>query len=273
MPDESISPTISKTDVKLSMRKNVIPITSISDLGTIVGDIQNQLSLLISKLESDVSPEFKALMEGYVNKANEAEEFKVNLENIKSAYEEIKAEIAKVRDTNRSLVNELQNAREVLKRLEQELNTHQESSKKSEEAYKDKIKMLTKQNSDYENKVKQIEEEKLKTIQELEAKISELTENQEKLRQELLDQTYNSHQQEQKLVIEKDNAVKHMEELETMFKEQAEKLELKIKESEYKDALLNQLIKQATTEKLKTHKSEDENLKDKQDKKRKSWFF
>ena len=60
MPDESISPTISKTDVKLSMRKNVIPITSISDLGTIVGDIQNQLSLLIGKLESDVSPEFKA---------------------------------------------------------------------------------------------------------------------------------------------------------------------------------------------------------------------
>ena len=76
--------------------KNVVPI---------VGDVQNQLTLLMRKLEEDVSPEFKALMEGYVNKANEAEELKVKLENIGLTHESLNVEIEKIRETNRNLVH------------------------------------------------------------------------------------------------------------------------------------------------------------------------
>ena len=274
MPDEIIGSTVSKTDTKLSSRKNVIPITSISDLGNVVGDIQNQLTLLINKLDSDVSPEFKALMEGYVNKANESEEYKVNLENIKTSHEEIKAEIAKVRETNRSLIYELQNAREVLKKLEQELNNYQESAKKAEEGYKSKIKDITRQNQEQENKIKHLEEEKSKVHEEMNTKFSELEQEHQKLRQELLDQNFNFHQKEQELTIERDNLKKQVEEFEVLLKDQSEKIEFKSKEVEYKDALLNQLIKKATTEKLKTQNFQEiQDSKEKQQKKQKFWFF
>ena len=55
-----------------------------------------------------------------------------------------------------------------------------------------------------------------------------------------------------------------------LLKDQSEKLELKTKEVEYKDALLNQFIKQATTEKLKLQNQLTEN---KAEKKKKLWFF
>lgn len=262
MPDEIKTSTISKTDIKASNRNNVIPITSISDLGNIVGDIQNQLTLLLNKLNSDVSPEFKALMEGYINKANESEETKVNLETIKSSHEELKTEITKVRETNRTLIQELQVAREILKKLEQELNLQHEVSKKTEESFKEKVNKLSKQNQEFETSAKKLEEEK-----------ANFNTEQEKLRQELLDQSFTFHQKEQELTIRVDNYKKQVEEHDLLLKEQSEKLELKTKEAEYKDALLNQLIKKATTEKLRIQGFETTLLEEKQDKKRKAWFF
>ena len=273
MPDEIKTITGNKSDIKHSSKTNVIPITSISDLGNIVGEIQNQLAFLISRLDNDVSPEFKALMEGYVNKANESEEFKVNLENITASYQELKAEIGKVRETNRNLIHELQIARELLKKLEDELSSFQESSTKAEEEYKEKIKMLTNHNTELQNKIQIIEKEKEKAEQELELKTSDLKQNQEKLRQELLDQNYASHQKEQELTIQRDNLLKQVEEFEILLKEQKEKLELKSKEVEYKDALLNQLVKKATTEKLKVQELDSLTVKQNTEKKRKGWFF
>lgn len=259
MAEEVINTTINKTDIKLTSRK-VIPITSISDLGTVVGDIQNQLTLLLNKLEDEVSPEFKALMEGYVNKANQSEEFKVNLDHIRSYNDELKTEIAKARETNRNLVNELQNAREILRKLEQELNTYQEASKKSEEELKDKIKRLSRQNLENENKIKQLEEDKTAFAKE-----------QEKLRKEFIDQNFETHQKLQELTLQRDNLKKHTDEFDDLLKELSEKLDLKSKEAEYKDALLNQLIKQTTIEKLRTE--QEENTKDKLQKKRNFLFF
>ena len=156
MADEVLSSSFNKTEkteIKLSTRKNVIPITSITDLGTIVGDIQNQLTLLLEKLNDEVSPEFKALMEGYVNKANESEELKINSESIKSKHEGLKTEIKQVRETNRNLINELQSSREILKNLESQLNNLQMVSAKTEEEYKNKIKILNSQVIEYENKI------------------------------------------------------------------------------------------------------------------------
>ena len=267
MADDVTGTSVSKTEVKLSSRKNVIPITSISDLGSVVSEIQNQLAVLIGRLEDDVSPEFKALMEGFVNKANEAEELKVNLENISSKCEKLKSEISQIRETNRNLIHELQVTKDVLKNLEQELSTFQENSKKQEHEYKDKIAKLTRQNEDYEKKIKQ----------ELETKIQELTETTEKTRQEMLDQKFSFRQIEQELINERDNLKKQVDEFDVILNDQREQLELKTKEAEYKDALLNQLIKQTTSEKFKDIKGQnlepENNTIEEQPKKGIFWFL
>lgn len=257
--DEVINSPLTKTEIKPAIRKNVIPITSISDLGSVVAEIQNQLGSLIAKLDNDVSPEFKALMEGYVNKANETEGLKVNLENASSGYEELKGEISKLRETNRNLIHELQNTRETLRNLENELNNFQDIAKRNEDDYKDKIKNLTKQNLDYETRAKT-----------LETKITELKENQDSIKQEYADQNFKYRQSEQELIIEKEKLKKQLEEFEVLLVEQREQIEFKTKEAEYKDALLNQLIKKTTTDKALAQ--ETENNKEPEPKKKKGWF-
>lgn len=259
MPDEVITRGLSKQEIKPGSRKNVIPITSMNDLGTVVGEIQNQLTLLLDKLNNDVSPEFKALMEGYVNKANETEELKVNREDAKTKYELFKGEILKLRETNRNLINELQNTREIVRNLEFQLNNLKTITEKTEEEYRDKIKLLNKQLKEQEEKYKFIEEENIK-----------IKETQEDLRQELLDQNFKTKQNAQELLIERDNLKKQVEEFELILNEQREQVGFKSKELEYKDALINQLIKQTTEEKLRTEQS---SLKDNSSKKKKKFVF
>ena len=256
--DEVINPPL-KAELKPT-RKNVVSITSVSDLGSAVSEIQNQLCTLIAKLDNDVSPEFKALMEGYVNKANETEGLKVNLESTSSKYEELKGEINKLRETNRNLIHELQNTRETLRSLESELNNFQDIAKRSEDDYKEKIKTLTKQNQEYETKTKT-----------LETKITELKDSQDSIRQEYADQNFKYRQNEQELVIEKENLKKQLEEFDMILAEQKEQIEFKTKEAEYKDALLNQLIKKTTTDRAMAQETTDS--KEPEEKKKKGWFF
>ena len=274
MNEEVLIPAPAKAEVKLPGKKNVIPITSLSDLGTVVGDIHNQICELVEKLDSDVRPEFKALMEGYVRKANETEELRVNLDNISLKHEEQKTEIIKIRETNRNLIHELQSARDILKKLENDLTTFQSISKKTEEEHKEKIRLLTEENVQLLNELNLSDEEK-NTIQgEVEGKYSELSTANEKLRQELLDQKFKYHQSEQELIIERDNLKKQMEEMDTVLKDHIEKLELKSKEADYKDALLNQFIKQTTTDKFKEKEFTSlNNTQDKTQKKKKFWPF
>lgn len=245
MADEVLSSSFNKVGSKLSTREKIVPIGSMADLGNVVGEIQNQLSLLLQRLNDDVSPEFKALMEGYVNKANESEELKVNLDNAKFKYEELKIEISQLRDSNRTLVVELQGAREILKNLESQLSMLQALSTKTEEEHKNKIKELNLQLLDYENKINNLEEENIKVSQ-----------KHEELRQEVLDQSFKFRQAEQELTIERDNLKKQVDEFQLLLKEQNEQLDFKGKELEYKDALINQLVKQATTDKLKIDKEQ-----------------
>ncbi len=265
MSDESTGSPLAKLP-----RKNVIPITSISDLGGVVSEVQTQLSSLINKLENDVSPEFKALMESYIKKANESEELKITLENIKLKSEEFKNDLSQLRDTNRNLVSELQNSREILKNIEDELNNLKYLSSRTEEDYKDKIKVLKKSNIEYEDKINILQKEKDETKKVLEEKIEELIDVQEGLRQELLDHSYESKKIEQELIIQKDSLKKQVEEFELLIRDQQDQLDLKIKEIEYKDALLNQFIKQSMNERLSSQ--EEIYYEDKKPKK-KFWIF
>ena len=92
----------------------------------------------------------------------------------------------------------------------------------------------------------------------MEKKFSELTENQGKFREEQLDLNFKLRQNEQELTNQRDNLRKQVEEFEILLTEQKEQLELKTKEAEYKDALLNQLIKQATTDKLRVQEPDEQ---------------
>ena len=260
--DEVISSPLTKKEVKASSRKNVIPITSISDLGTVVGEIQSQLSLLIAKLEDDVRPEFKALMDGYINKANESEGLKVNLEDTSLKYEGIKGEIEQLRETNRNIIHELQSAREALKNIESEFNSYQTNARRNEVDYKSKIQELTKQNQEYKEEVKKLEE-----------KIEQVKDNKNSVREEIEEQNFKLRQNEQELIIERNQLAKQLEEYEVLLTEQKEQIEFKTKEAEYKDALLNQLIKKTTTDKMLGLESGFEEDKEKKAKKRLIWFF
>lgn len=272
MTDEAASLSSNKTDIKLPPRKNVIPITSISDLGTLVNEIQNQLNMLTDKMESNTSPEFKALMEGYVKKANEVEDLKVHIENYKSQYEELKSEILKIRETNRNLINELQNARETLKNLERELNALQITSNKNEEEYKIKIENLNAEIKKNGNKIKELEDEIIKAKEEMEADTVHIMSENERLKEENQEQNFSFRQIELELTSERDSLKKQVKEFEVLLKEQHEQIELKTKEAEYKEALLNQLIKQGTIEKLPQKPQIAYESLENDQKKRKSWF-
>ena len=261
--DETTTTQLTKSDIKPPQRKNVISLTSISDLGSVVNEIQQQLSILIAKLDNDTSPEFKALMEGYVNKANKNEELKVNLDDVSLKYETLKGEIDQLRETNRTLIQELQNTRDLLRKIELEFNSYQELVKRTEDDYKNKIKELTKQSIEQQDKA-----------QALEIKIGELKENQEKAREEYSQETFNYRKNEQELIIEKENLTKQLEEYEVLLNEQREQLDFKTKEAEYKDALLNQLIKKTTSDKFLNSGTHNEQLlEEAKPKKKKGWLF
>ena len=87
-----------------------------------------------------------------------------------------------------------------------------------------------------------------------------------------MDQSFKRKHGEQELLIERDNLKKQVEEFELLLKEQEEQIDYKSKELEYKDAFINQLIKQSTTGKLKADNQEEFEDKNKQ-KKRKIWPF
>lgn len=231
-------------------KKNLMQLTSHVEPETTMSLIQDQLNTLIEKLTDNVSPEFKALMESYVNKANEIEELKVNLENMRSHNEEVKLEILKVRETNRNLIHELQNAREALKNLEHELSSLSVNFNKGDEEYKNKIQVLTSKLQESERKTQDLEEDNREVKREMEKSVSNFMQENEKLKQEHHDQNFKFRQNELELITERDNFKKHLNEIEMLLKEQNEQFELKTKEIEYKDALINQLIKRGAVDKL-----------------------
>ena len=262
-----------KADMKKPLKKSLNPLTSILELEDAISVMQNQMNTLLEKVTDNVSPEFKALMESYIKKANEAEELKVNLENMRLHHEELKSEIFKVRETNRNLVHELQNAREALKNLEHEFRSLSVNFNKDEEEYKNKIQVLTAKLQEFEKKLQSSEEENKEVKKETEKTISNLILENEKLKQENHDQSFNFRQQELELITQKDNLKKELDELMGLLREQNEQSELKTKEIEYKDALINQFIKRGVADKLTMNSSDSpDKQNDKKHKKRAGFF-
>ncbi len=206
-------------------------------LGNRLKRIEEQLLSIYERQKSGVSAEFSALMDGYVNKANESQEFKVKFENIFSQYEELKIEFKTQREENKKLKLDMDAAKEALRSSETELQRNRKDSENNKLRYDEQISDLIQ------------EREKLKT------KLKQLMDHQEKsavdyndLKAELLEFKYKTKQLEQEKEVEVETAKRSVRESNKIIDELKEKLDLRTREVEYKDALLNQLIKQVSAE-------------------------
>ncbi len=206
-------------------------------LGNRLKRIEEQLLSIYEKQKSGVSAEFSALMDGYVNKANESQEFRVKFESMFGQFEELKIEFKTQREENKKLRLDTDAAKEALRASETELQRNRKDSENNKLRYDEQVSDLIQ------------EREKLKT------KLKQLMDHQEKsavdyndLKAELLEFKYKAKQLEQEKEVEVETAKRSVRESNKIIDELKEKLDLRTREVEYKDALLNQLIKQVSAE-------------------------
>lgn len=199
--------------------------------------IEEHLLSIYEKQKSGVSAEFSALMDGYVNKANESQEFKVKFDNVFSQFEDMKIEFKTQREENKKLRLDIDAVKEALRSSETELQRSRKDLENNKLRYEEQISDLIQ------------EREKLKT------KLKQLMDHQEKtsidyndLKAELLEFKYKTKQLEQEKEVEVETAKRSVRESNKIIDEIKEKLDLRTREVEYKDALLNQLIKQVSVE-------------------------
>lgn len=273
MSDDYIESPESDYEIKLTKKKNVVPFkhdsqiekanndvdsveisTDIdllkkdpSALRSIIAELQSQIALLDHRLHTeDVTPEFKALMEGYIKKANESEELKVKLEDANTKLETAKCDLTQLRDANRDLTNELNSTRETLRDFEDKIQNNERMSESAKSEQRSKLLDYRKKIDEAEDKVVRLEDEKSEIKEQMEKRVVELIKSQENLKQEISDMDFDFRQRERDLINEVDKQGKQIKEYEKIVKEMEEKLELKTKEAEYKATLLDQIAKQST---------------------------
>lgn len=199
--------------------------------------IEDQVNSIVEKQRSGVSAEFNALMDGYVNKANESQEFKVKFEQINSQTEELKIEIRSLREDNKKFKADLEAAKEALRSSESDLQRSRKEAENTRMHSEEQISDLVEERERLKNKLKQLMDHKDKSATEY-----------NDLKAELLEFKYKAKQLEQEKEVEIETARRSVRESSKMIDELKEKLDLRTREVEYKDALLNQLIKQVSTE-------------------------
>ena len=199
--------------------------------------IDKQISSLIDKQNSGVSAEFNALMDGYVNKANQSQEYKVKFEHLENIYEDLRLESKTLREDNKKFKADTEAAKEALRMSELDLQRSKKEYENSRNQFEEQISNLIE------------ERERLKT------KVKQLTDRNEKaaleyndLKSELLEHKYKAKQLEQEKQVELETQKRSVRETNKIIEELKEKLDLRTREVEYKDALLNQLIKQVSAD-------------------------
>lgn len=207
------------------------------DLTAALTEIKTEVQHLAERQTKEVSMEFKALMEGYVNKANESESFKVKYDHVVENQDELKQQIKQLKDENRVLSSDLDAAREALKLSESDLKITQTEFERSKTDHKEAT-----------EKIITLTEENKRRQHELEAKIRELTEEEAKLKDQLLTSSHEHKKFEQNTSHEKETLERNFREAEGLVAELKEQLELRTREIEYKDALLNQIVKQTAVD-------------------------
>ncbi len=220
-----------------------------TNLPTVGGDLSKQLSVIqkqvtaiVEKQSSGVSAEFSALMDGYVNKANESQTYKVKYEHLETVHEDLKLEVKTLRDENRKFKSEMDASREALRLSESDLQRLKKDLDTNKMQYDEQVSALVEEREKLKTRLKQLNDEKEKSVQEY-----------TDLKAELLEHKYKAKQYDQEKQVEIESHKRSNREANKMIEELKEKLDLRTREVEYKDALLNQLIKQVSVD--DAHKS------------------
>ena len=253
MHEEGISETNieMKPTVKTVARKKPVitePIISEThNLPAILSESPDALEASIKKIEkhlsslmeqqSGVSAEFNALMDGYVNKANESQEFKVRYEGLNSQVEDLKTEYKTLKVNNKKYKDELEAAKEALRASESDLQRSHKDLLTQKKHYDEQISDYTEEGERLKTRLKQLTDYKDKSTAEY-----------NKLKTEFLELQYQAKQNQQEKDVATETADRAVKESHKIVDELKDKLELRTREIEYKDALLNQLIKQISAD-------------------------
>lgn len=236
----------SKESKKLPAKVGEIP----QELALVVKDLKDEIRDLTEHKSQEVSSEFKALMDGYVSKANESEGFKVKYEHIVGNQEELKVEIKEVKENNKRITSDLEATREALRHSEADLKASQNQASYAAKDYQEQIANLSQDKSTLKEKLQKLEELKDAAAHQSEVKIAELNKEIEELRDELLEANHKNKKLEQEVLIDQENFERSLRDSEGLIKELKEQLDLRTREIEYKDALLNQIVRDASNDTL-----------------------
>jgi hypothetical protein len=200
---------------------------------SLLGDIKSELKVLAEKQEHKVSPEFSALMDGYVIKANESETLRVKYQHVENHYEELKLELKTQKAQNRQLGSDLDSVREALKLSELELSKFKRDFDHTRQDFQDKSDSLQNEKEALLRKIKDLMTWKETTEQLCNDMKAELVEYNHKVKQ-----------LQQENLIEKQTAERSLREGQKIIQELKEQLELREREASYKNALIEQLVRQ-----------------------------
>ncbi len=200
---------------------------------SLLGDIKSELKVLAEKQEHKVSPEFSALMDGYVIKANESETLRVKYQHVENHYEELKLELKTQKAQNRQLGSDLDSVREALKLSELELSKFKRDFDHTKQDFQDKSDSLQNEKEALLRKIKDLMTWKETTEQLCNDMKAELVEYNHKIKQ-----------LQQENLIEKQTAERSLREDQKIIQELKEQLELREREASYKNALIEQLVRQ-----------------------------
>lgn len=231
----------------------------------------------IQEKSSGASPEFQVLMNNYLTKANEAERnqarFEEALERLDLSEHEakkLKTEVEELKERIRSYERDFDTLRsdhdKEINTLRQELNIAVQSNNEIESNVSAKyVKEINAYKSEAERQIIQLQEDLSEANQgrrKLEEKLNmksqeadaaerelsdlkiKLADEQSKIREEIIEATKRSVQIEQSFQKDKEQMVRKIKELENSVEELNINLTLKQRELEYKDALINQAIRQ-----------------------------
>lgn len=202
-----------------------------------LSQIQKQIDSIADRQKSGVSAEFNALMDGYVNKANESQSYKVKFEHLEGLYEELNLEHRTFKEELKKNRTDLEASKEALRMSEADLQRAKRDAENNRLQYEEQISNLVEEREKLKTKVKQLMDQKEKSAQEY-----------NDLKAEVLETKYRVKQLEQEKQVEVETQKRTARETTKIIEDLKEKLDLRTREVEYKDALLNQLIKQVSAE-------------------------
>lgn len=199
----------------------------------VLAEIQNDLAVI--NQHKHASPEFRALMDGYVTKANEAEFEKVKYKHIEEKHDELKNELRLLKEQVKKQESDLDATREALKASESDLFKVRQEFTYYKDSADSKILELSEDKRNANQKLRDLLADKERASSEV-----------QNAQMKVMEANHRYKQLEQERGLDKDNYDRALRETENLVAELREQLDLRTRELEYKDALLNQLIKQVS---------------------------